>query len=338
MSAALPPVFAGLSPHDTREATDALRWIDVAPGEAIFLEGEMDTTLAFLVTGAAEVRRGPMRISTAGPRDLLGEIEVFARLPRQTTAVATSAVGLYALTPEALAFLCGVGNPVVFAIERAVHRRLADRTRLAQSTIGEHLEGSAASLRPPQPSWWQHWLKAPPDRLPPAIDRHVALASARSYSWIEPALLQLMAAGADVVQFGPEETMLAQGIEADRIFVLVSGRAECWLWKDGGRAITLASYEAGEAFGDASIVAAGPSTVSVVSRTEVVAVTFDRRTFLHYFESNDPVGSAFRQASIRSLVLQHLGLTDQLAAALTRSRTASPAFAATPPPGGLWRD
>lgn len=147
-----------------------------------------------------------------------------------------------------------------------------------------------------------------------------------------------MAASADVVQFGPEETMLAQGVETERMFVLVSGRAETWLWKDGERAVTMGSIEAGGSVGDASVSAAWPSTVSVVSRTDVVALSFDRRTFLHYFESNDPAGSAFRQASIRSLVLQHLGLSDMLVTALTRSSRGSPAIGGTPPPGGPWRD
>src|SRR5690606_35156843 len=135
MLGALPAIFAGLPPEFQHSAASRLEPLHVDTGDPIMLEGEEDTTVAFVASGTCEIWRGEAKVGSAGPRDIIGEIELFGGMPRVCTITAATPVQLQALGPEAFAELAREGHPIVHHLERAVLRRIAERLSRADETI-----------------------------------------------------------------------------------------------------------------------------------------------------------------------------------------------------------
>lgn len=339
MFAALPPVFAGITREEANEATSYLRQVEVGPGESVMLEGENDTTLAFIVRGTVEQFRGRTRIGGAGPRDLLGEIEVFAQCPRVCTVTAAGPLVLYALGPEGLTALCQSGNPVVFAIERAVHRRISDRLRLLDVAIGERATGEPFVVRPHVPTLLERWTGRGRMAPPPAIDPASTLQGFPLFAWAEAAWVAHIAQYAAVEHFEPESVLFRQGEDGDRMHLVASGQVEVAIALDGGRAERIAVLGPGHGLGDSALELGAPRTRTAVARTSVATLSIDRRNYLQLYERNDPIGSVFRQAITQNLVLQFLATLDRFVGVQERWDMNHPQISdRLAPMGGVWRD
>ncbi len=339
MFAALPPVFAGVSREAANEASSLLRQVEVGPGDAVMLEGESDTTLAFVVRGTAEQARGRLRVGSAGPRDLLGEVEVFAQCPRVCTVTAAGPLVLYALSPEGLSALCETANPVVYAIERAVHRRISDRIRLLDVTIGERASGEPFVIHPSRPSFMDRWTGRNRKAEPTAIDPAATLKAFPLFQWADPSWVGHLAEFSSVQHFEPETVLFRQGDDGDRMHLIVSGQVEVAIALENGRAERVAVLGPGHGLGDTALELGAPRTRTCVARTSVTTLSFDRRNYLQLFERNDPVGSVFRQAITQNLVLKFLATMDRFVAVQERWTMNHPDVNdRVAPMGGVWRD
>ncbi|MFT4628677.1 MAG: CRP-like cAMP-binding protein [Myxococcota bacterium] len=309
MFAALPPVFAGLSRSDADEAASYLRQVDVEPGDVLTYEGETDLTIAFIAAGTVELWRGEIKVGSAGPRDMFGEVELFTGGPRVGSVTALGPVTLHALDADGYVALCDAGNPVVFALERAVHRRLCDRIRLLHVGIVERSPGVPFRLSPPttHKSFFARLMdrvRGPEEPPQPTAVPADALQRSMLFDWAEPEVVQALAGFFRPVRFGPEEVLLRQGGTGDRILLLVEGKVETVLRVDELHAESLAVVEPGIAFGDVAVALGSPRTATFVSRGPVQALEIERASFLSLYQIDDALGSTFRQGLIRNLILQ----------------------------------
>jgi CRP-like cAMP-binding protein len=283
--------------------------------------------------------RGRTRVGGAGPRDLLGEIEVFAQCPRVCTVTAAGPLVLYALSQEGINALCASGNPVVFAIERAVHRRISDRLRLLDVAIGERATGEPFVVRPPAPSLLERLTGRNRKERPVDPDPAATLQGFSLFSWAEPAWVAHIAQYATVEHFEPESVIFRQGEDGDRMHLVASGQVEVAVALDGGRAERIAVLSAGHGLGDSALELGAPRTRTAVARTATVTLSFDRRNYLQLYERNDPIGSVFRQALTQNLVLQFLATLDRFVAVQERWDMNHPQVNdRIAPMGGVWRD
>ncbi len=310
---ALPPAFAGLDDADATEAAGFLQPISLAAGDLIMEQGEEDYTLAFVVQGTVQLTDHHVRVGAAATRDLLGEVELFAQVPRQVTATASSPTHLLVLAHEHWQELCERGNPAVYNLERAAHRRISERLRFLNEGIAELTRGAPFALHPKPKG-----LMGSLSRLlgggakpPPQVDVHGFLSSSRLFSWADASLLTEIAAAFEVERFEAESVICRQGEIGDKVYVVVEGHVDVVILIDKDRADTVAILGQGHAFGDAALAQNAPRSASCVCHEDVVALSMSREKYGALFAANDPTGSVFRQAMLRNLI-------EQLSATQTR--------------------
>jgi CRP/FNR family transcriptional regulator, cyclic AMP receptor protein len=98
---------------------------DVAAGACIYREGETGTHMYGIVSGAVELRKGPVVVATLGPNDVFGERALIDHLPRNLTAITTEDTILAEIDHSLFLFL--VYESPTFAI--GIMSALAERLR-----------------------------------------------------------------------------------------------------------------------------------------------------------------------------------------------------------------
>lgn len=338
MVGALPPIFAGLTLEEQQEASSYLSSVDVGPGEAIMLQGEEDTTLAFVAKGTCEVFRNETKIGAVGARELVGEVEAFAQCPRVNTITAANDVTLQVLAPEAYAALAEAGNPIVYRLERAVIRRISERIAKLNEGVVQYAQGAPFELHPKGASLVERLTAPFRKRRAPDIDAAEVLARSELFSWAPGHLIQDIAEHFQVERFDPEHILCREGEAGDRMFLIASGRVEVVVMVAGERAQSIATLRPGQAFGDTSMALVAPRTATCVSRDEVVALTMDRHKFKELYDSDEPGGSAFRQGIVRNLIAQLVPTMDRYVEALTGATPPDEGLYKGTPVNAVWRD
>lgn len=339
MLGALPPIFAGLPHESQQEAASYLAPVSVESGEAIMIQGEEDTTIAFVASGTCEIWRGEVKVGTAGQRELVGEVELFGQIPRVCSVTAASPVVLQALEPDAYVALAEAGNPIIFQLERAAVRRISERIGRLNESLVQYTRGAPVELHPRGGSFVD-MLTAPFRRRKraPDLDKAEVLARSDLFSWAPPHVLGELAEHFTVERFDAEHVLCEQGQDGDRMFLIASGAAEVMVLVGDDRAQSLATLGAGQAFGDTAMALSAPRSARVVSRDELVALTLDRGRFRDLYEANDGIGSTFRQGIVRNLITQLLPSMDRFAEALSGATPPDEGLYKGTPVNAMWRD
>jgi len=339
MITALPPIFAGLHRDAVDEAAARLRTIPIAVGDPLMIEGEDDRTVAFVATGTVELWHGETKVGTAGPREMLGECELFSDIPRLCSATAASDVVVHALPPEDYAALCERGNPIVHAIERASIRRLGDRLRLLSASIADRAKGRKFELAArTSPSFFQR-LKSSLGQEPRGlVNPAEVLANSPMFAWADRDVVDAISSYFSTTYVDHDAFLCRQGDPGTKMFVLVDGEVEVVLLMTGSKAEQIARIHPGQAFGDTSIAMGTPRTATCVARGKVTALEMDRADYVTLHALDAFMGSVFRQSMIRNLV-EHLRATlgrfVQLDQAYAERRRA---LEGGTPANALWQD
>jgi len=337
MLAAYPPVFAGLSMDASQEAASALQQIEVEAGGAIMIEGEADTTLAFIVSGSCEIWHGETKIGTAGARDILGEVELFARIPRVASVTASNHVTLQILDDESYAALCERGNPVVYALERAALRRISDRLRTMNNSIRSNSEGTPFELHPQRVGLLSGLMSAFMRQKMPEVDAATVLAGSDLFSWAPGHVVMDISEQFEVEEFKKDAVICRQGEDGDSMFVLASGSVEVVLLLGPDRAESVATLVPGQAFGDASIALRSVRTATCVAREDTVVLTMPRVKYMELHGTDTEAGSIFRQGMIRNLIVQLLATTERFVAVAGKVGTMEDDMYRGTPIDSAWR-
>lgn len=104
----------------------------VSAGEVIYAEGESGTHMYGVVTGAVDLRKGPVTVASLGPDDVFGERALIDGLPRNLTAIATEESTLAEIDRNLFLFL--VHETPTFAL--GIMDALAKRLRAYDDMIG----------------------------------------------------------------------------------------------------------------------------------------------------------------------------------------------------------
>lgn len=321
MLGALPVAFAGLEPDDSQEAASFLQPISVEAGELIMEQGETDYTLVFISQGSVQLMDGDTRVGGATTRDMLGEIELFGQIPRMCSVVASGPCHLLVLAHEHYLELCELGNPAVYNIERAAHRRIAERIKWLNEGIAERTAGTPFELHPRGKGLLGRLGSLLGGSRAPALDAAAVLAASPLFSWADGALVQQIAESFTVERFDPESLLCKQGEVGDRLFLIAEGRVDVCVMIGQSSAETVARLGPGDAFGDATLAQNAPRTASCVCHEEVVTLTMSREKYGALFAADDPIGSVFRQAMLKNLIRQMIA-TQQRYTELERSQAA----------------
>jgi CRP/FNR family cyclic AMP-dependent transcriptional regulator len=92
------PIFSELSPEEARRLAAFATETSAADGQILMKEGDYSTELIAIDEGTADVIQGGKQIASLKPGDLIGEMGLLAREPRNADVIATSPMRLIKLT------------------------------------------------------------------------------------------------------------------------------------------------------------------------------------------------------------------------------------------------
>jgi CRP-like cAMP-binding protein len=92
------PIFAELSSEEAKRLAAFATECSAADGQILIKEGDYSTELIAVEEGTADVIQGGRRIASLKQGDLIGEMGLLAREPRNADVIATSSMRLIKLT------------------------------------------------------------------------------------------------------------------------------------------------------------------------------------------------------------------------------------------------
>jgi CRP/FNR family cyclic AMP-dependent transcriptional regulator len=92
------PLFSQLSPDEAKRLAAFATETSAAEGQILVKEGDYSTELIAIEEGTADVIQGGKKIAALKQGDLIGEMGLLAREPRNADVIATSPMRLLKLT------------------------------------------------------------------------------------------------------------------------------------------------------------------------------------------------------------------------------------------------
>jgi CRP/FNR family cyclic AMP-dependent transcriptional regulator len=92
------PIFSELSPEEARRLATFATETSAADGQILLKEGDYAIELIAIEEGTADVLQGGRTIASLGPGDLIGEMALLERRPRNADVIASSPMRLIRLT------------------------------------------------------------------------------------------------------------------------------------------------------------------------------------------------------------------------------------------------
>jgi CRP/FNR family transcriptional regulator, cyclic AMP receptor protein len=92
------PLFSHLSPAEAKRLAAFATETSVADGQILMKEGDYSIELIAIEEGTADVLRGGKKIASLNEGDLIGEMGLLAREPRNADVIATSPMRVIKLT------------------------------------------------------------------------------------------------------------------------------------------------------------------------------------------------------------------------------------------------
>ena len=92
------PIFSDLSPDEAKRLATFATETSAAEGQMLMKEGDYSVELIAIEEGTADVIRGGQKIASLKQGDLIGEMGLLEREPRNADVIATSPMRLMKLT------------------------------------------------------------------------------------------------------------------------------------------------------------------------------------------------------------------------------------------------
>src|ERR1700684_91804 len=92
------PIFSELSEDEAKRLATFASETSAAEGQMLMKEGDYSVELIAIEEGTADVLQGGNRIASLGPGDLIGEMGLLERKPRNADVIATSPMRVIKLT------------------------------------------------------------------------------------------------------------------------------------------------------------------------------------------------------------------------------------------------
>jgi CRP/FNR family transcriptional regulator, cyclic AMP receptor protein len=92
------PIFSHLSPDEAKRLAAFATETSAAEGQMLMKEGDYSVELIAIEEGSADVIQDGAKIASLGPGDLIGEMGLLERKPRNADVIASSPMRLIKLT------------------------------------------------------------------------------------------------------------------------------------------------------------------------------------------------------------------------------------------------
>jgi CRP/FNR family cyclic AMP-dependent transcriptional regulator len=116
------PDFLNLFRHETNI-------VRLAPGEALFTEGDSGACMYIVRSGAVRVSTGTMELEQLGPGSILGEMALIEETPRSATVTAVSDCEIAVIDRRRFLFLVQQTPSFALNVMRVLSHRLREMNR-----------------------------------------------------------------------------------------------------------------------------------------------------------------------------------------------------------------
>ncbi|MCB9670322.1 MAG: cyclic nucleotide-binding domain-containing protein [Alphaproteobacteria bacterium] len=294
--ASLYSLFHDISTRRAEEAAMRFEPLEVAAGQPIATEGEVNDAMLFVERGEVIVIAGGFEVARMGAGSIIGEIGLFTHAVRTATVVAAEDTVLQTLSRRSFAELRNAGNPIAFRIELRAVEQLASRLRQVTADIVQVATETPSMLQPARRTseYGGHPIPLPPSRI------HTALAAATAFYGSPPKALERLVGLIEARTFRPGETLASDGRDDGPMYVLAHGQIDMVAPVDG-RQVRIATLDPGEVFNLMQHVDEKPRPVAWVAREGVTVLAIHQNDVVKMLRTHDLPGSVMRIAMIRSL-------------------------------------
>lgn len=112
-------------PGQQRHLRDLIDWRDIAAGDDLLQQGQVNPPLIYVARGAAGITVDGKQVGACGPGDFLGEMSLISGQTATATVSASEAMRVARFDREALAQLARAAPEVGRALDSALNRSLA---------------------------------------------------------------------------------------------------------------------------------------------------------------------------------------------------------------------
>lgn len=123
------PLFSGLSKKELKSVASLTTEMVADEGTTLVTQGELGREAMILMDGAVVVRRNGRKVAELGPGDVIGEMAIIERVPRNATAVATQPSTLLLMDAREFASLMNMQPKLAVKVLKTVARRYAELDR-----------------------------------------------------------------------------------------------------------------------------------------------------------------------------------------------------------------
>jgi CRP-like cAMP-binding protein len=228
------PLFIGLPKDVLKAIGERLLLRHVPAGGLVFAEGTPGDALYIIDSGQVEIvsdsRPGSFVFARLGPDEFFGEMALLSGRPRSSAARTAGHTNLWVLYRSDFDDLVNRYPTISLAMGKVLSQRLADMDRRFSEN---HLRG-------------------------------LKLLSGLSSSQLEDVGSRLKP-----TRFEQDETVIKQGEPGDEMYFIESGRARVVREMSPTRALVLAELEAGDLFGEMSLLTGAPRSATVTALSEL---------------------------------------------------------------------
>ena len=313
----LPSIFDGMSEMDINVALRHFSQTEVGAHQLLISEGDVDPTLAVVVSGELVVTTGDTKLGYVRPGEMIGEMALFSEGIRTASVASVTQSTLLLLDATGFAALRSFFSPVVIAIEEMALASLTERLRKVSTRIADLAEGTEAEhITPPQGFF---------DRVATAFGSGGFMTPGRvdAVGVLKSSPLFVGAQEDDLVALAREfypvgvrrgHFMITQGEIGNEMYIVASGLVDVVVAARGDKVEPLANLEPGEAFGMCALVQQEHTRMaSCIAREKSVCLSMDKIKFAEVIHRLDGAGSLLRIAMIRALIDQLAYANGQLA-------------------------
>ena len=118
------PIFSELSPEEAKRLAAFATETSIAEGQMLMKQGDYSTELIAIEEGTADVLRDGEKVASLKPGDLIGEMGLLERRPRNADVIATSPMRVIKLTHWEIRRM---SQDTIERIEKIVSQRSAGR-------------------------------------------------------------------------------------------------------------------------------------------------------------------------------------------------------------------